>query len=1024
MCYKVTDKLRKTTLMQLQVSLPKKIVITAVIMFALILLVFYCDIPNPNMILIAGLVLCSALFGYGGGIVAAVIMLGYTLFFFSTDHSFTQFTPQNIQKVIVSLVGIAADMLLVCALKRAEIREFQVVDELTAQLNIQKESLSSLLNHMPALSFYKDAKTGVYLACNQAFADYANKKTPSDVVGLTDDAIFDSVTAKHFSEDDRKALSTEEPYTFFEDVPDAAGNQKQFQTTKLKFIDETGRLCLLGMCMDLTEVVSIRKENEQTKAAYQKALSTSAVYESVVNALSEDYFDIYYVDVETGEYIEYGSWNRKGQRSTEKHGTDFFAESLKNAQASIFDEDLENFTAVIEKGKLLNEIRKHDAFIYHYRLLIDGVPTYVSMKATQIAQDDRHIIIGVSNVDSQVKDHLAAERAAEEKKSYLRLSALNGNLIVLYFVDLDNEQYTEFISSREYKELGIASQGIDFFSTTYENSFKTIHPEDQALFHAQVTKENILETIKRNGVFVLDYRLMSGELPTYVRLKAAKITEDEKTLLIIGLFDEDAQIRREKEYAQNLSIARRMATVDSLTGVKNKHAYAEFEEKINAEIKKGSQGPFAVAVCDINSLKAVNDLYGHKAGDTCIKNACAKICRIFSHSPVFRVGGDEFVVLLTGNDYGQRKELMEQANAVPNDPSKILIGETIAAGIAEYRKNRHTSLQSVFEEADRAMYEKKQLLKESLAPADNGTGDVPNSEYIPAIHARKHVLIVDDVQTNREIMSKLLENDYDISLAADGDEALEVLRSHEAEIDLVLLDLLMPKKNGWEVLAQMQVDEELMSIPVIVLTVDQEAELDCLKIGAMDFIPKPFPDSEIVKARIAKCIELSEDRELIRHTERDKLTGLLNKDYFFRYVGRLDHLYKDTMMDAVVCDVSRFHSVNKQYGREFGDNLLRSIGICMRKIARKTGGISCRESGDTFLLYCLHQDDYEQLMREFLSEIYDEKEIADLIRIRVGVFTDARQTADIEERFNRAMIAADKVKDDPQKMCGFYLPEK
>ena len=95
----MADKLRKNTLMQLQVSLPKKIVITAVIMAALILLVFYCDIPNPNMILIAGLVLCSALFGYGGGIVAAVIMLGYTLFFFSTDHSFTQFTPQNMPKI-------------------------------------------------------------------------------------------------------------------------------------------------------------------------------------------------------------------------------------------------------------------------------------------------------------------------------------------------------------------------------------------------------------------------------------------------------------------------------------------------------------------------------------------------------------------------------------------------------------------------------------------------------------------------------------------------------------------------------------------------------------------------------------------------------------------------------------------------------------------------------------------------------------------------------------------------------------
>ena len=140
----MADKLRKNTLMQLQVSLPKKIVITAVIMAALILLVFYCDIPNPNMILIAGLVLCSALFGYGGGIVAAVIMLGYTLFFFSTDHSFTQFTPQNMQKVMVSIFGIVADMLLVCELKRAEIYEFNAFHTLNAALQSEAASLDTI----------------------------------------------------------------------------------------------------------------------------------------------------------------------------------------------------------------------------------------------------------------------------------------------------------------------------------------------------------------------------------------------------------------------------------------------------------------------------------------------------------------------------------------------------------------------------------------------------------------------------------------------------------------------------------------------------------------------------------------------------------------------------------------------------------------------------------------------------------------------------------------------------------------
>ncbi len=1012
----MTDKLRKTTLMQLQVSLPKKMILTILIMSALILFVYVGNVPNPNMILIAGLVLCSALFGYGGGIVAAVIMLGYTLFFFSTDYSFTQFTPQNMKKVIVSMIGITADMLFVCALKRAEIREFKVANELTGQLNIQKETLSSLLNHMPALSFYKDAETGVYLACNQAFADYAHR-TPAEVAGLTDYDIFDAATAEHFSRDDQKALSMEKPYVFYEDVPDAAGNQKQFRTTKLKFIDTAGRLCLLGMCMDVTEVVSIRKENEQTRAAYQEALSTGAVYASVVSALSGDYFNLYYIDLETDAFIEYGCRTEKGNRMDEVRGTDFFSETRRNARTFVCEEDQEQFIKTMDKERLLEEIRKHGSFTFHYRLLIGGVPTYVSMKATRI---DRHIIIGISNVDTQVKDRMEAERAREERQSYLRLSALNGNLIVLYYVNLEDESYTEFSSSREYKRLGIANKGTDFFRTTYENSLRTIHPEDQALFHAQVTKENILSTIKRNEVFVLDYRLMSGELPTYVRLKAAKILEGDHPFLIIGLFDEDAQIRREQEYAHNLSIARRMATVDSLTGVKNKHAYAEWEERINAEIKTGEQKPFAAVVCDINSLKAVNDLYGHKAGDVCIRNACAKICHVFSHSPVFRVGGDEFVVLMTGADFGQRKELMEQINAVPGDLSKVRIGETVSAGMAEYRPDRHDCLQAVFEEADRAMYERKLLMKEALSKAENGTGSIPDTEYIPVMHARKHVLIVDDVEMNREILGDLLEDEYAISYAADGNEALGILHSHKDEIDLVLLDLLMPHKSGREVLAEMQVDEDLMSIPVIVLSVDQEAELDCLKIGAMDFIPKPYPEIEIVKARISKCIELSEDRELIRHTERDKLTGLLNKDYFFRYAGRLDHMYRDAMLDAVVCDVSRFHAINKQYGRQFGDNLLRNIGICMRKLARRTGGISCREGGDTFLLYCQHQDDYEQLMREALADLYDEKEIADNVHIRVGVFRDARQTADMEERFNRAKIAADRIKGDPQRICGFY----
>jgi diguanylate cyclase (GGDEF)-like protein len=462
-----------------------------------------------------------------------------------------------------------------------------------------------------------------------------------------------------------------------------------------------------------------------------------------------------------------------------------------------------------------------------------------------------------------------------------------------------------------------------------------------------------------------------------------------------------------------------MAAVDPLTGVKNKSSYTQWEERINEEIKKGDKESFAVVVCDINNLKAVNDLYGHKEGDTCIKNACDKICGVFSHSPVFRIGGDEFVVILSGEDFIVRNKLVEQINAVPRDHSKIRMGETVSAGMAEYKKGQHLSLSSVFEDADKAMYERKQFLKENVLPKD--TKDSESAyEYIPVIHTRKQILVVDDVEMNREIMGDLLQDDYDILYASDGVEALDVLRSHTGEIDLVLLDLLMPNKSGREVISEMQVDEDLMSVPVLVLTSDQEAELDCLKIGAMDFISKPLPDIDIVKARISKCIELSEDRDLIQYTERDKLTGLLNKDYFFRYVDRLDHLYKDQVLDAVVFDVNRFHSLNKQYGRQLCDRLLGSIGNGIRRLARKTGGIGCRKEGDTFLLYCLHQDDYEGLLREFVSEISADNEIADMVNLRVGVYVDAQREPEIEERFARAIIAADRVKDNPDAICGFY----
>ena len=120
-----------------------------------------------------------------------------------------------------------------------------------------------------------------------------------------------------------------------------------------------------------------------------------------------------------------------------------------------------------------------------------------------------------------------------------------------------------------------------------------------------------------------------------------------------------------------------------MTGVRSKYAYMRQEKDLDDAIRQERTKEFSVVVCDVNGLKQINDTYGHKAGDDYIRAASKMICEIFQHSPVFRIGGDEFVVLLTGHDYKERELLLEKLN----QESEANIGNgkvVVAAGIADY----------------------------------------------------------------------------------------------------------------------------------------------------------------------------------------------------------------------------------------------------------------------------------------------------------------------------------------------------
>ena len=157
-----------------------------------------------------------------------------------------------------------------------------------------------------------------------------------------------------------------------------------------------------------------------------------------------------------------------------------------------------------------------------------------------------------------------------------------------------------------------------------------------------------------------------------------------------------------------------MTNKDVMTGVKNKRAYAQIEAEIDEENKNGVQKPLAVVICDLNGLKQVNDTLGHSAGDEFISSTCAIICDVFCHSPVFRIGGDEFAVILQERDYDHRDTLAARLAAALDEHKHMGI-RPLAFGISDYEPKTDMRVQDVFERADKLMYEDKKRCKNTEA---------------------------------------------------------------------------------------------------------------------------------------------------------------------------------------------------------------------------------------------------------------------------------------------------------------------
>jgi len=455
-----------------------------------------------------------------------------------------------------------------------------------------------------------------------------------------------------------------------------------------------------------------KPHSPRSAAAGKKARETGRIYTHIAHALARGYTDLYYVNMDTDELIEFHTDDERGVLTEARRGTDFFEGCERDVKLFVHPEDQDAFVRAMNREYLSKALDQSGVFEMTYRRIKDGRTFYVQMRVSRVEEDKRFIVIAVSDIDELMRQRRAEERIREERIIYARLHALTGNFIVVYVVDPVTNHYREFSATDDYVEsLAQAKEGTDFFEKVRKVSRTVNHPDDLRHFLSAFTKENIMSAVEHSGIFTLGYRIIMEGRPLHVQMKAAMVEEREGPRLIVGLNDIDAQVQQEEAFGRRLAKAQTQATIDSLTGVKNKYAFLETEARMDRRIAEHRQSPFAVVVCDVNDLKIINDTKGHQAGDQYLRNASEIICDIFKHSPVFRIGGDEFAVISVGKDYSCIEELLGKMHD-RNAKASLNNDVVIACGMSRF--NNDTGVAAVFERADQNMYKNKSILKSTL----------------------------------------------------------------------------------------------------------------------------------------------------------------------------------------------------------------------------------------------------------------------------------------------------------------------
>ena len=374
--------------------------------------------------------------------------------------------------------------------------------------------------------------------------------------------------------------------------------------------------------------------------------------------------------------------------------------------------------------------------------------------------------------------------------------------------------------------------------------------------------------------------------------------------------------------------------MDALTGAYNRRYY---EDQL-----KQTEMVAGVAMIDLDDFKLHNDTYGHNAGDLVLETVVNVIRNSIRRTDVLvRFGGDEFLLvmpdILEASFQKKLKQIQNEIHAaeVPGY-SQLQVSVSIGGVLST-----HGTIEDAIHKADQCMYQAK-TSKNMVVTESDLQHETQNITNPSATHKYK-ILIVDDSEMNREILSSILGDEFDILEAADGKECISVIRKYGRDIALVLLDIVMPEMDGFEVLEFMNKHEWIDDIPVIMISSEDSAASvkKAYEMGVSDYINRPF-DVEVVHRRVFNTIKLyAKQRRLIalitnQVYEKEKnnriLIEILSQIVEFRNGESGRHVLNVNIITGILLE--QLTQITDKYNISWSDRLIITTATSLHDIGK------------------------------------------------------------------------------------------